>query len=392
MTTLKKLIHKKNKIIIGLMSGTSVDGIDAAIVSIKGSGVKTKFKLIKFKTFSYPKNFKEVVLANSHPGKGSVDMISTLNFAIAEYFTLAVKKIVLSAKLKLNQIDLIGSHGQTIHHIPNGKIIIGKNFSSTLQIGDPSVIAKLTGITTIGDFRVADVALGGQGAPLVPYFDWLVFRSRKKNRALLNIGGIANLTLLPKNVALKNVLAFDSGPGNMLIDRLMKIFYKKDFDKNGAVARSGFIINPLLSELKKHNYFKKQLPKSTGREEFGEKILNQIIKSSKGYSREDIIATATELTAFSIFEQCKIFYKNFSSINELIVSGGGANNLYLIERLKFYFDKTKIKYSNSFGVDKNAKEAICFALLANETISGIASNIPKVTGAKRFTILGKICL
>lgn len=392
MATLTELINKKNKLVIGLMSGTSADGIDAALVSINGSGEKTKFNLISFKTYSYPKKLKEAILNNSNPGTGSVDIISTLNFAIAYYFSEAAKKVVRSAKLKMEEVDLIGSHGQTIHHIPNGKKLAGKNFSSTLQIGDPAVIAKLTGVATVGDFRTGDVALGGQGAPLVPYFDWIVFKSKTKNRALLNIGGISNITLLPKNCKVKNVSAFDTGPGNMIIDALMKKFFNKPFDLNGETANKGVIILPLFKELIKHPYFKKSLPKSTGREEFGKKFVDKILRLSKGYSKVDIIATVSELTAFSIFSQYKMFAQKLCPIDELIVSGGGAKNLFIMEGLEHYFRKVKLKKSDLVGINSDAKEAVCFAVLANETISGNPSNIPNVTGAKKQTILGKICL
>ncbi len=392
MATLSELIKKNNKIVVGLMSGTSVDGIDAAVISIKGKGVSTKFKLLSFETVTYPKKIKELILSNSNPGKGTVDIISSLNVVVAHYFSDAVKKAVHSAGLSMKQIDLIGSHGQTIHHIPNGKNISGKLYRSTLQIGDPSTIAKLTEVTTIGDFRVADMALGGQGAPLVPYFDWIVFKSNFSNRALLNIGGIANITLLPKKCKVNEVLAFDTGPGNMVLDALMKRFFNKNFDDNGKVAFRGDIILPLLNELKKHSYFNRSLPKSTGREEFGIKFIEKIIRSSKGYSKEDIIATVADLTAFTIYNQYKRFAEKFCTIDELVVSGGGANNLFIMERLKFYFSKSKVLTSNSFGVKIETKEAICFALLANETISGNPSNIPNVTGASKSTILGKICL
>jgi anhydro-N-acetylmuramic acid kinase len=204
------------------MSGTSVDCIDAALISITGSGTSTNFKQLAFASHPYPKGFREYVLKNSLPGTGSVDTISTLNILIAQFFVDAVKAVVLKARIPIGKIDLIGSHGQTIHHLPTARRLFGKNVRSTLQIGDPSTIAKLTGIVTVGDFRTGDMALGGQGAPLVPYFDFLTFRSATRSRALLNIGGIANITLLPKNCSVRDVLAFDTGPGNMIIDGLMK--------------------------------------------------------------------------------------------------------------------------------------------------------------------------
>ena len=392
MSSLSRLLAKKNRLVIGLMSGTSVDCIDAALISITGSGTSTNFKQLAFASHPYPKGFREYVLKNSLPGTGSVDTISTLNILIAQFFVDAVKAVVLKARIPIGKIDLIGSHGQTIHHLPTARRLFGKNVRSTLQIGDPSTIAKLTGIVTVGDFRTGDMALGGQGAPLVPYFDFLAFRSATRSRALLNIGGIANITLLPKNCSVRDVLAFDTGPGNMIIDALMKKLYRKEFDENGDVATKGRILTDVIRFMLAHPYLKQTPPKSTGREVFGKMFVDEIVRRTRGARNQDIIATVTEFTPLTIYQQYAQFLRKRCRLDELIVSGGGAHNGYIMDALRRYFAPAKIMTSDDLGISSDSKEAVCFAILANETISGNPSNVPGVTGARRPTILGKICL
>jgi len=389
-----KLQNKKSKIIIGLMSGTSLDGIDCVLCKIKNPGTETKIKVINFITFPFPKGLKEVLIENSTPGKGNVTEISKLNFLLAHIYADAVKEIAKKSKISLTKIDLIGSHGQTIQHLPQKENYFGYKFGSTLQIGDPAVIAKLTGITTVGDFRPGDMALGGEGAPLVPYFDYLLFNSKSRNRALLNIGGISNITILEKNANPNDVLAFDTGAGNMLIDFLAKKLFNKEYDVNGNFAEQGKINERLLKELiKKDNFITKKPPKSTGRERYGMAFIEILLKKFKKISKYDIITTVTDFSAYSVYRNYELFIKNKIKIDELFVSGGGAKNKFLLKRLKKYFGlSVDIKTIDSLGISSDAKEAICFAVLANETISGNPSNIPKVTGAKKQTILGKICL
>lgn len=394
MTRLEKIIRKKEKIVIGLMSGTSVDSIDAVLVKIKGSGESVKFKQIGFHSHRYPRGLKEFILNNSKPGRGSVDDISTLNILIAHLFSDAVLALIKKAGIPPSKIDLIGSHGQTIHHMPHFRVLFGKNIRSTLQIGDPSTIAKLTGIITVGNFRTGDMALGGQGAPLVPYFDFIAFRSSKHHRALLNIGGIANITLLKKNCRARNVTAFDTGPGNMVIDALMQRYFHTTFDRHGSVAASGNILPSLLAKLITHPYFFRSLPKSTGREEFGDTFVKKILHLSVGGRKKDVIATVTELTAVTIYDQFNRFARktlNGDPLHELIITGGGSKNRTIVSALRKYFSPARITGGDGFGVSSDSKEALCFALLANETICGNASNIPSVTGASDKTVLGQIC-
>lgn len=394
MRQLLNLSLKKRKYIIGLMSGTSVDGVDAVLTEVSNNGVKTEIKQLGFITYPFPKEMKELILSNAEFMGGNVTEICKLNFLIARIYVSAIKLLCKKTNFPLNKIDLIGSHGQTIHHLPKKEKLFGYSTSSTLQIGDPGVIAKLTGILTVGDFRVGDVALGGEGAPLIPYFDYIIFNSKKKNRVLLNIGGISNLTVLYKNCKVDDVIAFDTGPGNMLIDYLSRRFFNINFDKNGKIAKRGKINLQLFNFLKESDTFiERRPPKSTGREYYGKEFLSSLIKKSKKIPHQDLIRTVTRFTAYSVYRNYEKFIKKETMINELIISGGGARNLQLVDDLKDYFGTSvEVKNVEDLGISSDAKEAICFAVLANETISGNETNIPRVTGAGRKTILGKICL
>jgi anhydro-N-acetylmuramic acid kinase len=372
MKNLIDLISKEKKYVIGLMSGTSIDAVDVALIETNGSGVNTKLNLIGYLEFPYPDGFKELVLRNSVKDSSNVEEICRLNFLIPQFY----------------------NDGQTIHHLPANQFLFDKNSASTLQIGDPSVLAKLSGIITVGDFRVGDVALGGQGAPLVPYFDFIIFHSNEKSRALLNIGGIANFTILDKDGSVEDIYAFDTGPGNMLSDILSKRFFDKQYDEDGNFALSGKINEDLFNALLlKDNYIKAKPPKSTGREYYGEKYLSSLLDEFKDVNQYDWLTTVAELTAFAIYDNYKNFVQNETEIEELIISGGGAKNKYIYKRLKEYFgDKVELKIIDEIGLSSDAKEAVCFAVLANETISGNCANVPKTTGASKPTILGKICL
>lgn len=392
MKSLTRLSKKKSKLVVGLMSGTSADGIDAVLVEIKNNGVKTKLRQIAFETYPYSNSLKNFILKNSDVKTARLDNITRLNILLGEYFADAAMKIVKRVKLDIKDIDLIGSHGQTISHSPEKIKMFGKSIRATLQIGEPTVIAKRTGVVTVGDFRVADVAVGGSGAPLVPYFDYIMFRSHKHNRGLLNIGGIANITVIPKNGSLNNIFAFDTGPGNMIIDNIMRRLFNKPFDKSGHVARRGKLNTQLLNWMMKNKYFTQQPPKSTGREMFGEKFVEKILEKTKNVPNENIITTVTEFTAITIYDSYLKFIKNKVTLDEIIVSGGGVHNLYLMNSLEKYFHPIIIKPIENVGYSSDAKEAICFAVLANETISGNAANVIGATGASKSTILGKICM
>lgn len=387
-----KLINKNEKLVAGLMSGTSMDGIDSALVYIKNNGANTKIDLVNFQMFCYPDQLRDELLEISQQGRGTVEKICRLNFVVGEYFADAVLEICRLSNLAASQVDLVGSHGQTIHHLPVEISYFNKATRSTLQIGEPAVIANRTGCATVANFRYADMAQGGQGAPLVPYFDYLIFRSQNLNRVILNIGGIANVTVLKKNCLKEEVLAYDTGPGNMVIDALIKKFYNRVYDEDGSIALRGKISEQLLSILLKHLFFKKSIPKATGREEFGNIFIEQVLAASSDLQLrpEDIIATVTELTACSIAESLKFSSLPIEQVDELIVSGGGIHNQAIMKSLSRYFYNSKILRTDDFNIPGDAKEAVCFAVLANEAIAGNRANLPSATGAKQRTILGSI--
>lgn len=369
-----------------------MDGIDSALVKIKNSGIRTEIELINFQTFPYPDQLRDELLEISQPEQGTIVKICRLNFVVGEYFADAVVEICRLSNVALSQVDLIGSHGQTIHHLPDEISAFNKVIRSTLQIGEPSVIANRTGCNTVANFRSADMALGGQGAPLVPYFDYLLFHSDDLNRVILNIGGIANITILKKKSTVVDVLAYDTGPGNMVINALMNRFYNKNYDEAGLTALKGKISEELLSILLQHPFFNKPIPKSTGREEFGRLFIEQILAKSNKFKLkpEDIIATVTELTACTIADSLKFSPLSIEDVDELIISGGGVHNQAIVDSLTKYFYNSKILRTDDFTIPGDAKEAICFAVLANETIAGNPANLPSVTGASRPTILGAI--
>jgi len=357
------------------MSGTSADGVDAAVIELKG----TQVKVLAFDTFAYSPAMRKTILELGEQKLCRPADISTANFAIGKNFADAVIKLCKKNKINLKTIDLIGSHGQTIYHNPDGKT------PSTLQIGEPSVIAYNTGITTVADFRPKDMAAGGQGAPLVPFADYFLFKS-KKNRAIQNIGGIANVTFLPAKCTPQKIIAFDTGPGNMIIDRLVFLFTKgrQNFDKDGKIAAAGKVDVKLLNRLLNHSYFRRKPPKSTGRELFGKEYADALYKNKPD---ENTIATATAFTAISIAQAYKKFLPKMP--DEVILCGGGARNKTLVEMIK-QNTTGKVLFTDDFGINSDAKEAVSFAILAYANIKGIANNIPSATGAGESLVLGKI--
>ncbi|MEB2310074.1 MAG: anhydro-N-acetylmuramic acid kinase [Candidatus Brocadiaceae bacterium] len=402
-------IQQKNpKKVIGLMSGTSADGIDACLVEISGNGIHTKIHILDFETYPYDNAIRTAIFETCNLTTGTVDKVCHLNFYLGKLFANAAKSLVKKASVSLADIDFIGSHGQTIYHLPDKAIIdttrdLKKDLwglpflPSTLQIGEPSVIAQETGITTVADFRPRDVAAGGQGAPLVPYADFILFRDKEKGRALQNIGGIANVTFLPSNCSTDEIVAFDTGPGNMVIDHITQIVSNNRylFDDGGKLAARGKVNDRLLASLLAHPYISKPPPKSTGREEFGKPFADNLYKNAvlSGIEDMDILATATAFTARTIADSYKQWILPKHHISEIIISGGGIHNATLIKFLTQYLPSTmKIYPISDFGIASNAKEALAFAILANETISGNPNNIPSVTGAKEAVIMGKITL
>ena len=369
------------------MSGTSVDGVDVAVIDYG----KNTFNIIAFATFPYSASIRKSILKLFNPETARIEDICHLNFTIGEIFAEAVIKLCKKSKIPLSSIDLIGSHGQTIWHNPKG-IRLGKQIlRSTLQIGEPCVIAQRTGITTVADFRTADVAAGGQGAPLVPFVDHILFSDKCKNRVVQNIGGIANLTWLPANGSASDIIAFDTGPGNMMIDSLITILSedRQHFDDKGGIAAAGKVHELLLCNLMQHEFLKKKPPKTTGREEFGHQFATQFLRlCGKKYLIADLVATATAFTAKSIAEAYKRFLPD--SVDEVILCGGGSRNKTLVKMLKKYAAPANVIVMDDLGINADAKEAISFAILAAHTIKGIPNNAPSATGAKKAVILGKI--
>lgn len=366
-------------IVVGLMSGTSMDGVSAALVEINCKGVNLGVEFIKYEVTSYPEELKARLLRLA--SSGDVKELCYLNFAVGEVFANAVLRI-LDEETK---IDLIGSHGQTVCHLS-----VENNHTYTLQIGEPDIIAERTGVTTVADFRPRDIAAGGQGAPLIPYVDYKLFRSSEKNRVLLNIGGIANLTYLPAGARIDQIIAFDTGPGNMIIDQLIRIITsgKEEYDKNGKLAAQGKVNPKLLSQLMNHPFIKKPPPKSTGRKDFGIEFAENLYHEAGklNLAEKDLVATVTAFTAQSIFRNSQNY---LGPIDELIVSGGGTHNGTLMSMLEERFE-CEIVTTDRFGIPAQAKEAVGFALLAYQTYRRQVNNVPSATGADHPTILGKI--
>ena len=390
-----ELLKKDKKYVIGLMSGTSVDGIDAAIVEITGHGLEATVNLIVFETFPFPPDVPKRILALCHPDTGRVDDICEMNFYIGHLFAEAAKHILAKSGMHASDIDLIGSHGQTIHHLPRDPNTDSNDFRypSTLQIGEPAVIAHETGIPTIADFRVADMAAGGQGAPLVSYPDYLLFRDTTKTMGLLNIGGIANLTVLPANGSFDSVSAADPGPGNMCIDSVVSELTggTERYDKAGQRAAQGTPYQPLIDEWLKHPFFQIAPPKTTGREMFGHTFAMECLAACRKHrlSDNDCIATLTELTIQTIALYISQFVPEKNSIDTLYVSGGGVHNQTVMQRLRDVLANTTVEPVDNSGISADAKEAIAFAILANESLHGQAGNLPSATGASMRKVLGK---
>jgi anhydro-N-acetylmuramic acid kinase len=384
---LAELSNKDNLRVAALMSGTSADGIDVAIIDF-GSALKVQ----AFDTYPYPASVGKAISKIFSGEKQSAKEICHLNFVIGQVFADAVIKLCSRSGIDISSIDLIGSHGQTVYHNPAGRRFGKKLLRSTLQIGEPSVIAERTGKTVVADFRPADVAAGGQGAPLVPYADYILFSDKKKNRVIQNIGGIANLTWLKAAGRLEDILAFDTGPGNMIIDHIAYLISKGKYryDINGRIAAKGAANKPLLKKLMQHKFLKKCPPKSTGREEFGPAFSNNIFYNAlkAGIKPEDILATVTAFTAQSIISAHKRFLPCLP--DEVILCGGGARNKTLVQMLRDGITPAKILITDCLGINADAKEAISFAILAAQTIRGIPNNVPSATGAKKPVVLGKI--
>lgn len=377
-------------IVAGVMSGTSADGVDVALVRILGGGFKLRFQLLGHSHISYPPSVRRAVLATMNSQRAAVSDLSRLNFLLGSLYADAICKAQRSIGVK--KIDLAGCHGQTIYHQGEASAFLGKKIACTWQLGEAAIIVAQLRVPVVSDFRPADLAAGGKGAPLVPFLDYVAFRSLRAGRIVQNIGGIANLTAIPAGAKPEQVTAFDTGPGNMVVDQLMQTLFGRPYDRNGEVAREGNILQPLLEELLSNHYFKRQPPKTAGREEFGWDYVKAFLKRRGRASKADLVATATALTAQSIARAVKSFILPGSKYRDFIVSGGGSKNSSLMKMLSQETARLGLilRPSDDFGIPSQAKEAVAFALLAYQAWRRQPGNIPSATGAERPAVLGKI--
>ena len=381
---LEAIRNKKVRFAIGLMSGTSCDGVDAVLVRIKGTGPGLAMKLIAHQTFPYTNDLRNRLLAEHMSSKE----VCLLNFELGEFMAEASLAMVDIAEDNEVEVDFIAVHGHTMGHYPPGS---GSERTGTLQVGESAIIVQRTKIPVISDFRVRDMAAGGQGAPLVPYADWLLFRREDRTVVCLNIGGIANITVVTPEF--EDILAFDTGPGNIAIDGTVRLLSRgaRSFDENGEAARRGKVIDEFLEYLLSDSYFSKEPPKSTGRERFGVDVyLRDALANRREHPYEDLIATVTQATVQSIADAYKNYVAPKYDIAHIIVSGGGAMNSTLMLKLKEALPDLKIYISDRIGISYDAREAIAFAILGNETICGTPANVPQATGASEAVVLGKI--
>ncbi|MGA8312889.1 MAG: anhydro-N-acetylmuramic acid kinase, partial [Terriglobales bacterium] len=382
-----------------VMSGTSADGINVALVRIvwrgrphpRASGsTNLAFKFLAHAEYPYPKNVRQAVLQAMNATHASVADLARLNFLLAELYADAV---LATQRRFREKVDLIGCHGQTLYHQGEPALFLGRKLAVTWQTGEGAVIAARVGVPVVSDFRPADMAAGGKGAPLVPFLDYLLYRDPRVGRIVQNIGGIANLTAIPAGASAERVTAFDTGPGNMVIDGVTDRLFGKPYDRDGRIAASGTVMDDVVSESLRLPFFRHKPPKTAGREEFGREFAQQFIRRCGRANKADVVATATALTARSIADALRRFVlRRRGRFSEFVVSGGGANNPTLLAMLANELKPLdlKMRSSDEFGLPSEAKEAAAFALMAFETWNRRASNVPTATGANRPAILGKI--
>lgn len=396
---LQTLLNQETKLVIGLMSGTSCDGIDAALVRIEGFGLKTKVRQLAFVTEPYDPKVRSRLLTLAEGKEGGTREISQMNALLDQLFTNACLKLLKEAGVSPSEIDLVGSHGQTLYHIPVAEDYLGYSLRSTYQLGDVSILSETLQTTVVSDFRVRDLAAGGNGAPLVPYTEYLLYRDPDRNVALQNIGGIGNITFINQNASLDDVLAFDTGPGNMVMDNLVRRFTggEMTFDDGGAFAAAGKALPELLDFMMSDPYLTLPPPKTTGREYFGDPYVDRLLQkaSSLGVSLtdssdnwKDLLATATLFTAKCIKTAIDAFSP--ARPDRLIVGGGGSLNPTLMTMIENELAGIEVMTNEDLGLDSSAKEAVAFAILANEAIHGIPNTAIHATNASHPVIMGKI--
>lgn len=387
---------KEVRRVVGMMSGTSVDGVDAALVEISGTDSEPKVKLLAFENKPYPPQVREKIFSLFTPANATVDKVGYMNFLLGEIYAKSALSVIEKAGMKPEEIDVIGSHGQTIWHAPIPESPDGIPVAYTVQIGEGSVIAERTGILTVSDFRVADMAAGGQGAPLVPFSEYLLYRREKETILLQNIGGIGNMTVMPAGAKPRDVFAFDTGPGNMIIDAVISAVTggEKTYDTGGETAAKGKVCNALLDILKEEPYYRQPLPKTTGREHFGVQYTEKILSwwKENPIPVEDLLATVTDLTAYSIADAYERYVLPKYQASEIIVGGGGSYNATLLRFMKERFAPhgVAVRTQEDLGLSSDAKEAVAFALMADCCMRGKANTLPSVTGAEHPAVMGKI--
>ena len=387
---------KEVRHVVGMMSGTSVDGVDAALVEISGTDSEPKVKLLAFENKPYPPQVREKIFSLFTPANATVDKVGYMNFLLGEIYAKSALSVIEKASMKPEEIDVIGSHGQTIWHAPIPESPDGIPVAYTVQIGEGSVIAERTGILTVSDFRVADMAAGGQGAPLVPFSEYLLYRREKETILLQNIGGIGNMTVMPAGAKPRDVFAFDTGPGNMIIDAVISAVTggEKTYDAGGETAAKGRVCNALLDILKEEPYYRQPLPKTTGREHFGVQYTEKILSwwKENPIPVEDLLATVTDLTAYSIADAYERYVLPKYRASEIIVGGGGSYNATLLRFMKerFALHGVAVRTQEDLGLSSDAKEAVAFALMADCCMRGKANTLPSVTGAEHPAVMGKI--
>jgi anhydro-N-acetylmuramic acid kinase len=380
-------------IVAGVMSGTSADGINVALVRIQGRGFRSRFELLAHYEFPYPANVRRTILASMNARSASVADLSRLHFLLGELYADAVRAAQRRARL---ECELVGCHGQTLYHQGSPALFLGRRIACTWQAGEAAIIAAKVGVPVVSDFRPADMAAGGKGAPLVPFLDYVLYRHRRYGRIVQNLGGIANLTAIPPRALPEDVVAFDTGPGNMVIDAVTEHLFERPFDRNGRIAARGDPIERVLQQLLRNPFFRQKPPKTAGREQFGREFVRAFLRLCRRADNRDIVATATALTACSIGAAVRKFVLPLVAppvrFRELVVSGGGTNNLTLMRMIREELAplKMRVRTSDDFGLPSQAKEAVAFAMLAYQTWRHLPSNIPSATGAERPAILGKV--
>ena len=383
----------KTMTVAGIMSGTSADGIDVAVVRIAPGKLRPRVTLLAHEGFAFPAALRQAVLAAMNASSTSTAELARLNWRLGLAYAEAVSAALVQHKVKL---DLIGCHGQTLYHQPRAESYAGRRFACTWQLGEAAVMAAAIGVPVVSNFRPADMLAGGQGAPLVPLLDYAMFADRKRGRVLQNIGGIANMTAIPAGAGADAVMAFDSGPGNMVIDALSQELFNKRFDRNGAIAARGTVLVPVLAGALRNAYFKLKPPRTAGREQFGREYAAKFLTSCQRHSNrpEDAMATATALTAETIAASYKTYVRRNMRGHgvDYIVSGGGARNATLMAMLAQRLEPLgcELAASEEFGLPADAKEAAAFALLAWQTWHHLPGNVPRATGAVRPAILGQV--